>query len=216
MMRGSWQGTLLEEKRDMSGSLFRRGRYVDPASGRFTQEDPIGLAGGMNLYGFANSDPVNFSDPLGLLPMDIIVQGENAQLTVDFLREHSASFKKLYDALDADHSVHLAISEQSMDGVINAFHPPGDVDKTWGVIAFSTKSLNQANYELIRRGEKSWMYTAASVMSHEFAHAGGYYGKLNSSCAGRHPGSSACSLGFENLIRGELPLVARGGIRTYY
>jgi hypothetical protein len=38
----------------------------DPATGRFTQEDPIGLAGGMNLYGYANGDPVNYSDPFGL------------------------------------------------------------------------------------------------------------------------------------------------------
>ena len=28
--------------------------------------DPIGLAGGLNLYGFAGEDPVNFSDPFGL------------------------------------------------------------------------------------------------------------------------------------------------------
>jgi hypothetical protein len=46
--------------------MFRRNRYVDPNSGRFTQEDPIGLAGGMNLYGFASGDPVNFRDPFGL------------------------------------------------------------------------------------------------------------------------------------------------------
>lgn len=37
------------------------------ASGRvFTQEDPIGLAGGLNLYGYAGGDPVNYSDPFGL------------------------------------------------------------------------------------------------------------------------------------------------------
>lgn|GEM_PF-3107997 len=36
-----------------------------------TQEDPIGLAGGLNLYGFANGDPINFSDPFGLcVPTD--------------------------------------------------------------------------------------------------------------------------------------------------
>jgi len=34
--------------------------------GPFTQEDPIGIAGGLNLYGYAGSDPINFSDPLGL------------------------------------------------------------------------------------------------------------------------------------------------------
>jgi hypothetical protein len=32
----------------------------------FTQEDPIGLSGGMNLYGFAAGDPITFSDPFGL------------------------------------------------------------------------------------------------------------------------------------------------------
>ena len=48
--------------------LYRRNRYYDPAAGRFTQEDPIGLAGGLNLYGFAGGDPVNYSDPFGLCP----------------------------------------------------------------------------------------------------------------------------------------------------
>jgi hypothetical protein len=28
--------------------------------------DPIGIAGGLNVYGFANGDPINFSDPFGL------------------------------------------------------------------------------------------------------------------------------------------------------
>jgi uncharacterized protein RhaS with RHS repeats len=32
----------------------------------FTQEDPIGLAGGLNLYGYAAGDPVNNADPFGL------------------------------------------------------------------------------------------------------------------------------------------------------
>ena len=31
-----------------------------------TQPDPIGLAGGLNRCGFANGDPVNYSDPFGL------------------------------------------------------------------------------------------------------------------------------------------------------
>lgn len=40
-------------------------RYV-PVQGRSTQPDPIGLAGGLNLYGYAGGDPINRSDPFGL------------------------------------------------------------------------------------------------------------------------------------------------------
>jgi RHS repeat-associated protein len=61
-----WYGTVIENKVDKAGTHFRRNRYYDQGTGRFTQEDPIGLAGGLNLYGFANGDPVNFSDPFGL------------------------------------------------------------------------------------------------------------------------------------------------------
>ncbi|MGH8436901.1 MAG: RHS repeat-associated core domain-containing protein [Pseudomonas sp.] len=61
-----WLGTVIENKADRSGVFYRRNRYYDQGTGRFTQEDPIGLAGGLNLYGFAGGDPVNFSDPFGL------------------------------------------------------------------------------------------------------------------------------------------------------
>lgn len=70
----TWQGTLVAQRRDLSGQIYLRNRFYDPNTGRFTQEDPIGLAGGLNLYGFANGDPVNFSDPFGLFaggPCDI-------------------------------------------------------------------------------------------------------------------------------------------------
>src|SRR5204863_2662901 len=67
----SWHGSLLEGKRDRSGLEYRRNRQYDPATGRFTQEDPIGLAGGLNLYGFAGGDPVNFSDPFGLCILNL-------------------------------------------------------------------------------------------------------------------------------------------------
>lgn len=57
-----------------------RPRYLDPQSGRFTQEDPIGLAGGLNLYGFANGDPVTYSDPFGLCPVCYVVFEVGASL----------------------------------------------------------------------------------------------------------------------------------------
>jgi RHS repeat-associated protein len=76
-----WHGSLLQDKQDGSGTSYRRNRYYDPESGRFTQEDPIGLAGGLNLYGFANGDPVNFSDPFGLCPEEMGGDGKTSSLT---------------------------------------------------------------------------------------------------------------------------------------
>ncbi len=64
----AWTGSLLGDRRDPEGQIYLRNRYYDPASGRFTQEDPIGLAGGLNSYGFANGDPITYSDPFGLCP----------------------------------------------------------------------------------------------------------------------------------------------------
>jgi RHS repeat-associated protein len=63
-----WTGSLLQDKREPNGLLYRRNRYLDPASGRFTQPDPIGLAGGLNSYGYASGDPVSFRDPFGSCP----------------------------------------------------------------------------------------------------------------------------------------------------
>ena len=70
-----WHGSLIDDKRDPIGTHYRRNRYYDPKSGRFTQEDPIGLAGGLNLYGYADGDPVSFSDPFGLLPIPLLIVG---------------------------------------------------------------------------------------------------------------------------------------------
>lgn len=41
-------------------------RYYDPSIGRYITSDPIGLAGGMNRFSYAGSNPANAIDPYGL------------------------------------------------------------------------------------------------------------------------------------------------------
>ena len=79
--RTAWHGSLVEDKKDGAGTFYRRNRLYDPATGRFTQEDPIGLAGGINLYGYANGDPVSYSDPFGLCPKDMGGDGKTTHLS---------------------------------------------------------------------------------------------------------------------------------------
>nr|WP_260265911.1 RHS repeat-associated core domain-containing protein [Cronobacter malonaticus] len=48
-----------------TGLHYNRFRYYDPDAGRFISQDPIGLAGGINLYQYA-PNPLVWVDPLGL------------------------------------------------------------------------------------------------------------------------------------------------------
>ncbi len=40
-------------------------RYYDPSTGRFLQRDPIGISGGLNVYGYCGNNPVSRIDPNG-------------------------------------------------------------------------------------------------------------------------------------------------------
>lgn len=48
---------------DLVHTLYRA---YDPDLGRWLSEDPLGLSGGINLYGYAEASPTNWRDPFGL------------------------------------------------------------------------------------------------------------------------------------------------------
>ena len=56
-------------------------RNCDPETGTFISKDPIGLNGGVNMYGYCGNNPVNLVDPMGMaggyLPRSIGDIGEN-------------------------------------------------------------------------------------------------------------------------------------------
>ena len=48
-----------------TGLLYMRRRHYDSTLARFLSRDPMGFAGGSNLYGYVGGNPVNFADPTG-------------------------------------------------------------------------------------------------------------------------------------------------------
>jgi RHS repeat-associated protein len=69
---GAW-GYQSEAGTDVAPGLqYLEQRYYDPQVGRFLTPDPIGFAGGLNLYAYCANDPVNAVDPSGLIPVETI------------------------------------------------------------------------------------------------------------------------------------------------
>ncbi|QNQ18546.1 hypothetical protein HF650_01585 [Kosakonia sp. SMBL-WEM22] len=62
-----FQGQYLDRETGLHYNTFR---YYDPASGCYTQMDPIGLLGGLNTYTYV-IDPLGWVDPLGLCKVDL-------------------------------------------------------------------------------------------------------------------------------------------------
>jgi RHS repeat-associated protein len=66
--------SLIENPLRFSGQYFDQqtnlnynyNRYYDPENGRYTTSDPIGLAGGLNIYAYVFANPIMNVDPRGL------------------------------------------------------------------------------------------------------------------------------------------------------
>jgi RHS repeat-associated protein len=72
-----------------TGLFYNYFRDYDPATGRYVQSDPIGLAGGINPYAYAFQDPLRVADPtgeIGFAAIPIVALGVGGVLLVGQLR----------------------------------------------------------------------------------------------------------------------------------
>ncbi|HHT9137502.1 MAG TPA: RHS repeat-associated core domain-containing protein [Candidatus Wunengus sp. YC60] len=65
---------------DKNGLLYMRARYYSPDVGRFITKDPIGFAGGVNLYEYVGNNPIVLIDPKGLFRFDQALRGLSQML----------------------------------------------------------------------------------------------------------------------------------------
>ena len=64
---------------DGTGLLAYRNRYYNTTWGRFISEDPMGLRGRINVYAYANDNPISVKDPSGLMPISNLGGGGGTQ-----------------------------------------------------------------------------------------------------------------------------------------
>ena len=57
-----------------TGLHYNYFRDYDPGSGRYIEADPIGLAGGSNLYSYGLNNPTRYTDPSGLI-VPLVIPG---------------------------------------------------------------------------------------------------------------------------------------------
>jgi RHS repeat-associated protein len=86
---------------DMETNLyFYRARYYDPFVGKFILKDPISFEGGdINLYGYVQQNPINFTDSTGLATDQggrgpLTSQDPDVQRAVDMARRNLEEAKK--------------------------------------------------------------------------------------------------------------------------
>ncbi|SDQ63374.1 RHS repeat-associated core domain-containing protein [Pseudomonas sp. UC 17F4] len=125
-----------------TGLHYNRYRYYDPGVGRFVGKDPIGFAGGLNVYAYA-PNPVEWVDPLGLAKKKIKASGTPKQAQTKVKREQAPSEIDRIDApqQNVPHSqwhAHCPCgSGYNLDGSIH--------DKGRGDVTFSRKTIEWLN-----------------------------------------------------------------------
>ncbi|MEX2180709.1 MAG: RHS repeat-associated core domain-containing protein [Gemmatimonadaceae bacterium] len=163
----------------------------------FTQRDPIGLAGGINQYGYAGGDPVNHADPFGLIIDDRDLSQSHRQRIWRLTRK-SATFRRWYN-LAANSPDTLVIRntlgeyEEELVAELGGGFYAGNGNGS-GTILLNSEGVR-------RNGEMEW----EAVYAHEFSHAvAGMRRGTPANCIGEN--REACGVDMQNLVHAEIGL----------
>jgi len=130
-------------------------RDYDPDLGRFTTPDPIGLAGGLNLYQYA-PNPVMWIDPWGWACKPTrtnLIQARNANT----LRSSLRSFKtRIYEINGRG----IILTRERMRHIMSRHHPDMWAGKTKTTQTFFDRSITVRNIEHIAAKAASQMRTS--------------------------------------------------------
>jgi hypothetical protein len=176
-----------------------RNRWYDPQTGRFLSQDPIGLAGGVNLYAYAGNNPTSYSDPFGL---DTVQTDPQTQAKLNAECARSSDFCASYKRLEADPTIWTLqvvgsgtpLPGNSLSGNTTVNRLTVDLSAFGGVgqlqvVTGGTIQIKPSDFAQNSRQEGGLKFTFGTVVAHEFGHALGNIAAAKA-CRLRPPGSS--------------------------
>jgi RHS repeat-associated protein len=147
-----------------------RNRFMSPELGRFLQADPIGFKGdASNLYRYCGNDPVDRSDPMGLLDTNASIWNHLRWLDSGSpLSSHGDDLLKQGQAYLADPTGNY--KDSNVENHVSESKTGGDPGKTF----YTVSNVEETNDKLIIKPTLDWYvqspYKNTDVVKRELEH----------------------------------------------